>query len=70
MTPYRTRQNEYVIRGACTRYVCRCCMTKYGWEHQVWCDTPDLLEPLCVDCRYYDARRGICDHPANKIGRG
>lgn len=67
--PYRTKQSEYVIRGRCSLFVCRCCRTKYGWEHQVWCDTPELLEPVCTDCYYYNARRKHCAHPAHKMKR-
>ena len=60
--------DENLIRGSCELFVCRCCRTKYGWAHQVWCDTPDLLEPGCGDCRYFDAHGRECIHPALRKG--
>lgn len=57
-------QSEKVICGSCIRYACRFCLTKYGWAHQPWCNTPDLIEPECVDCRYYSPEKDECRHPA------
>lgn len=62
----RITQSEYIIRGSCTDFVCRCCRTKYGWEHQIWCDYPELIEPVCDDCAYYNAKRDRCNHPTKK----
>lgn len=64
--PYQTKNNEYVIRGSCPYFICRCCRTKYGWEHQVWCDYAQLLDPKCPDCGYYNTRRKCCNHPARR----
>lgn len=64
--PHTTKQKQKnIIRGSCTRFACRCCLTKYGWAHQDWCETPELTEPECGDCRYNSARGG-CLHPARK----
>ncbi|MBQ6153349.1 MAG: hypothetical protein IJJ15_06350 [Ruminococcus sp.] len=64
----RTRMmtTEYTIRGSCSLFVCRCCRTKYGWEHQGWCDLYSLTEPSCHDCRYFSEQAGECIHPAQK----
>ena len=45
-------KSENIIRGSCPDFVCRCCRTKYGWAHQIWCDEKTLLEPGCKDCQY------------------
>ena len=58
--------SEYLIRGDCSYFVCCCCRTKFGWEHQEWCESRLLSEPSCEDCRYYSAGRGGCLHPAKK----
>ncbi len=52
-------QSPYVIRGSCSLFACRCCRTKYGWEHQPWCTHDTLTEPTCDDCRYYSAHGGV-----------
>ena len=59
-------KNEAVIRSACPLYVCRLCRTKTGWPHQCWCELRDSTEPGCADCRYHDALRGKCAHPAKE----
>ncbi len=61
---------EYIIRGNCSCFVCRCCLTKYGWEHQSWCEVYSLTQPTCRDCRYYSERRSRCEHPVLKKERG
>lgn len=65
----KTIQNENIIRGSCADFVCRCCRTKYGWEHQLWCDNTELTEPTCQDCFYYDQKHRRCKHPAKKMKR-
>lgn len=63
---YRTMLSEYVIRGECSFFACRFCRTKYGWEHQSWCEYYWLSEPSCKDCRYFNTEHGDCIHPAQK----
>ena len=58
--------SENAIRGSCSLFVCRCCRTKYGWEHQEWCDLSALTQPSCKECRYFRERDGECVHPAKK----
>ena len=65
---YKLVRSLYTIRGSCPLFVCRYCMTKYGWEHQEWCDYYTLTKPSCSDCRYYDPRAEECDHPSMKKG--
>ena len=62
----KTMQSDHIIRGSCSLFVCRCCRTKYGWEHQDWCDAALLTEPTCKDCRYYSKKRDECIHPIHK----
>lgn len=63
----KTTISDYKIRGNCSLFVCRCCRTKYGWEHQNWCELKSLSQPLCGDCRYY-SNENKCIHPAaNKL---
>lgn len=65
----RILTSEYTIRGSCSLFVCRCCRTKYGWEHQEWCDRYSVTEPTCRDCRYYSEQEHDCIHPALKKER-
>lgn len=58
-----------IIGGACEDYVCRSCLTKRGWAHQVWCEMPENKDPSCRDCRYCDLRTGGCLHPGKKKER-
>ena len=62
----RKLRPEYAIRGGCSFFACRCCRTKYGWEHQAWCEVFYLTEPDCADCYYYRQGMGSCVHPALK----
>lgn len=57
---------EYTIRGSCLLFACRCCYTKYGWEHQKWCEVCLLTLPGCLDCLYYREQRRSCIHPAKR----
>lgn len=59
--------NENIIRGNCSLFVCSCCRTKYGWEHQVWCEHYAVTVPSCRDCRYYRQQDGVCEHLAKKL---
>ena len=61
--------SENAIRGGCPFFACRCCRTKYGREHQGWCEVFFLTEPCCPDCHYYSSGTGSCIHPAMKNGR-
>ena len=63
-------KTDHTIRGSCSCFVCRCCRTKFGWEHQIWCDYPDLIEPSCMDCVYYNAKNDRCKHPAKNRNGG
>ena len=63
---YQIRRNSYTIRGSCSRFVCSCCRTKFGWEHQPWCDLYEMTEPTCTECRYHSKSTGECLHPALK----
>ncbi len=65
----QTMQAENVIRGSCSFFVCKCCRTKRGWEHQPWCEYFSLTEPGCDDCHYCDRRGSGCVHPAKRIER-
>ena len=56
---------ENAIRGSCSLFVCQYCRTKYGWEHQAWCELSSLVSPSCGDCRYYK-EENECVHPAKK----
>lgn len=40
-------KTDHTIRGSCSRFVCRYCRTKYGWQHQDWCDYFGRTDP-CV----------------------
>ena len=53
-----------VIGGECDAFVCRCCYTKFGWAHQLWCKNIWLTEASCEGCQYYDRQNGRCGHPA------
>lgn len=64
---YPKDRSDYEIRGSCSLFVCRLCRTKFGWEHQEWCDNYSLTEPACRDCRYNSARSGKCLHPIKKL---
>ena len=64
LMPLRT-----VIGGYCVDIVCRCCFTKYGWAHQVWCGCSSLSELSCMDCQYYNPQTCQCKHPARKTER-
>ena len=56
------------IRADCPLYACRCCRTKTGWPHQVWCEMRHVTEPDCGDCRYWSAEKQACEHPAERGG--
>ena len=58
-----------IIRGDCEDFVCGICRTKVGWPHQVWCDRPELTEPVCEDCGYYNERKKGCAHPVRRLKR-
>ena len=60
---------EYAIRGDCSFFACGCCRTKYGWEHQAWCEVFYLTDPNCTDCFYHHPKTGSCVHPAMKNNR-
>lgn len=36
----------------------------------MWCDFPELLEPVCDDCAYYNAKRKRCNHPTKNRNGG
>ena len=57
---------EYTIRGSCPLFACRFCHTKYGWEHQEWCEAYQLTSPSCRDCLYFAQQRNRCERPAPK----
>ena len=57
---------EYIIRGSCPLFACRRCHTKYGFEHQEWCEAYRLTSPGCRDCLYHDDRQDECKHPVTK----
>ena len=57
------------IRAGCPRYACLECRTKSGWPHQMWCGMAHVTEPACIDCRYWSAKKGLCDHPATRRER-
>ena len=63
---YKTMTSGYIILGSCRLFACRCCLTKYGWEHQEWCEVCSLTQPTCRDCRYYSERHSRCEHPVMK----
>lgn len=63
---FKDSNAEYTISGSCPLFACRCCHTKFGWEHQEWCEAFSLTQPTCNDCMYHSERRGICIHPAKK----
>lgn len=56
------------IAADCPRFACRVCRTKTGWPHQSWCALAAVTRPECGDCRYREAARGVCQHPAQKKG--
>ena len=58
-----------VIGGECAAFVCRCCYTKFGWAHQVWCKNIWLTETSCKGCQYYNCRNKRCSHPALRRGQ-
>ena len=60
---------EYVIHGNCLHFACRCCYTKYGREHQGWCEAYRLTNPDCRDCVYFNERQNKCEHPMRKRER-
>ena len=60
---------EYVIHGNCLHFACRCCYTKYGREHQGWCEAYRLTNPDCRDCVYFNERQNKCEHPMRKRQR-
>lgn len=66
---YKEIDSEYIIRGSCPLFACRCCHTKYGWEHQGWCEEYRLTSPTCRDCLYFSERHGKCKHPAQRKER-
>lgn len=55
-----------IIHGKCSLFACLCCRTKYGWEHQQWCELSMITQPTCRECRYYSERDGECTHPSKK----
>ena len=61
--------SEYVIRGNCPLFACRCCHTKYGWQHQEWCEMYQITNSACSDCLYFGGHPGICLHPEAKRKR-
>ena len=67
---YKVVDSEFIIRGSCPLFACRCCHTKYGFEHQEWCEAYQLTSPTCRDCLYYDERKNECKHPVNKKEEG
>ena len=67
---YKVVDSEFIIRGNCPLFACRCCHTKYGFEHQEWCEAYQLTSPTCRDCLYYDVRKNECKHPVTKKEEG
>ena len=63
-------QERRPIDARCPRYACRLCRTKTGWPHQPWCELSRVTEPECADCRYWNAGKNLCDHPAARRERG
>ena len=63
---YQTKASDNIIRGNCSLFVCRCCRTKFGWNHQNWCSLNSVIESVCTDCRYYDEKNQKCIHPIKK----
>lgn len=57
------------INARCDRYACLVCRTKTGWPHQVWCEMARVTEPECTDCRYWSAKKSLCDHPVTRRER-
>lgn len=57
-------ETKYTIRGSCSYYVCRYCRTKFGRQHQEWCEIFDRIQPICQDCIYYIQSKSECRHPA------
>ena len=62
----RIAESENIIRGSCPLFACGCCRTKYGWEHQAWCEARSLTQPTCRDCLYNNIRQETCEHPVKK----
>lgn len=60
---YKVIDSEHIIRGDCPLFACRCCHTKYGWNHQGWCEAYQLTAPTCKDCLYFGEQPEICLHP-------
>lgn len=56
-----------IISGNCSLFACRCCRTKYGWNHQKWCALSLVTHPACTECKYFRERDRECIHPAKKI---
>ncbi len=59
--------SDNIIRGNCSLFVCKICRTKYGWEHQKWCEYYSLTLPSCKDCRYFSENESECIHPTKKL---
>ncbi|MBQ5398631.1 MAG: hypothetical protein IIU14_04240 [Ruminococcus sp.] len=62
----KVKISDNAIFGSCPLFACRRCRTKYGWEHQVWCEMSCVTRPTCVDCRYFSSQGGGCAHPAKR----
>lgn len=58
-------KNKNIIGGKCSMFACRICRTKYGWQHQPWCEAIHITAPVCADCCYL-AANGECIHPLSK----
>lgn len=63
------KKRHTVIRGSCPLFVCRYCRTKFGRQHQEWCEILEQTEPVCGDCSYFIQPENECRHPALKRER-
>ena len=61
-------ETDSAIRAECPLYACKECRTKTGWRHQRWCGMADKTEPGCAECRYFNAGKNACAHPARRKG--
>ena len=58
-----------LILSTCPRFACRVCRTKTGWSHQPWCELSWVTEPDCTDCRYWNKKKDLCEHPTARRER-
>ena len=67
--PWGQKADRRRIDARCPRFVCRICRTKTGWPHQLGCEMWLVTAPECADCRYWSAKKSLCDHPAARKER-